>query len=68
MNSTNSMNFKSWAMSPEYLTAIEAECPWSSMAPLDFGSIDAPCVLAAGSHESYTGKFASFALPTTVLR
>jgi len=68
MNSTNSMNFMSWAMSPEYLAAVEGERPWTSSPPLDFGSIDAPCVMAAGSHELYTGKFSSFSLPTTFCR
>ena len=54
MRTNPSINYQSFAMKREYLDAVLNEpCGWLSDAPFDFGAIDAPSRMPAGSTYSY---------------
>ena len=64
------IDYRATNMKPEYQAAVSEEQirPW---APNDFGSIDAPETIPAGSHYSYEfisipGKFID--MPASILR
>jgi hypothetical protein len=54
MKTSPSINYQDCAMKREYLDAVRNEpCGWLSDAPCDFGAIDAPISMPAGSTYSY---------------
>jgi hypothetical protein len=45
-------NYHEWAMKPSYVaTSMSGKIGWGE--PLDFAPLDAPLLIAAGSHECY---------------
>lgn len=60
MITSSNITYSPSEMKPAYIAATEQEKPaWVCDAPHDYGCIDAPRVIAAGSTYSYefTGKF-----------